>query len=144
MLIEEIRKDRMVAFKAKENIKKDLLGCLISESCKEDKEPQDQKVLAVIKKFIDGAKEMMEHTKESDYEYYKASMEIDILETYRPKQLNEEEIVTYINQIHSASVDAVGTKATLPIIMKAFKEHYEGQYDGKLVNQLIQKSLKED
>lgn len=135
MLIEQIRKDRMAAYKSKENIKKDVLGCLISESCKEAKEPDDKKVLAVIKKFIEGAEEIKAVTDAKEYEFYKANMEIEVLSAYRPSQLNEQEM----KDIIAVRVDSGDNN--LGAIMKFFKVHYENQYDGNLLSSLVKEGL---
>lgn len=135
-MIEQIKADRIVAFKAKENIKKNLLGCLIGDSTKEDKEPSDLVVLSYIKKFIDGAKIVQKNTEPSDYEYYKASIEIEILESYRPKQMTEEEIITIITAIK------VSGDTNLGIIMKYFKDSFPNLYDGAVVSKIAKEILK--
>ena len=61
MLFEKLKNDRITAFKLKENIKKDLLGCVIGESSKDNKNPEDSKVISVIKKFIDNAKMILDN-----------------------------------------------------------------------------------
>jgi uncharacterized protein len=131
-LIEQIKADRMVAFKAKENIKKNLLGCLISDSTKIDKEPSDEFVLSIIKKFIENAKFVIDKTNEKDFEFYQANQEIEILEKYRPEQLSETEILNVISMLKFQD-------KKLPEIMKHFKETFSGRYDGKLVSELIKK-----
>lgn len=134
-LIEKVRADRMIAFKAKENIKKNLLGCLISDSTKIDKEPSDEFVLSIIKKFIDNAKFVIEQTKDGDYENYQANQEIEILEKYRPKQLSEVEIRTLIEGL------VISGSQNMKTIMETFKGAYPGQYDGKLVSQIAKEMI---
>lgn len=133
-LIEKIRADRIIAFKAKENIKKNLLGCLIADSCKEDKEPDDIKVLAMIKKFIEGAELVIKNSKDGDFEHYKASMEIDILKTYRPCQLSEEDIRGLVNLCIAEGYDLGKT-------MKHFKDKFNNQYDAALVSKIAKETL---
>ena len=132
-LIDQIRADRIVAFKAKENIRKNLLGCLIADACKETKEPEDTKVLAIIKKFIDNAQFVISKTSEKDYEFYQASQEIDILEGYRPSQLTEPELRIVISD-YLVTLDV---KASLGEVMKYLKQEYEGRYDGKVASNLL-------
>jgi uncharacterized protein YqeY len=141
MLIDQIRADRIVAFKNKENIKKNLLGCLIGDACKIDKEPTDAFVLSIIKKFIDGAKIVIENAKDTDYEFYQANQEIDILETYRPKQLTEDDIRGKIYRLITAGSIEQPNLLNLGDIMKYFKTNFEGQYDGALVSKLAKKML---
>jgi uncharacterized protein YqeY len=141
MLIDDIRKDRIVAFKAKENIKKDILGCLIADSCKEVKEPDDTKVLSIVKKFIENAEEVMKQVPESDYSFYKASMEIDILKEYRPKQLTENEILDIMFIVQNGDGSGNAPEITFPQWMKYFKENYLNQYDGAVLSKVVKSTL---
>lgn len=136
-LIEQIRADRMVAFKAKENIKKNILGCLISESCKENKEPADEVVLAKIKKFIEGAKEIQEVSEVGSYDYFQANVEIEVLDQYRPKQMTEDEVRTEITACLLLS------GKNLPQIMQFFKNNLAGRYDGKMVSTIAKELLEQ-
>lgn len=54
--------------------------------------------------------------------------ENEFLESYLPKLLSEDEIKTIISE--NALTD-------LPSGMKYFKQHHNGQYDGKLVSSLL-------
>jgi len=131
-LIEQVRADRITAFKAKQNIKKDVLGCLIADSCKEVKEPADSKVLAVIKKFIDGAEEMKAASPDGSFEEFKAIQEIEILSAYRPKQLTDLEVRGIIADLE---------KMDLKGYMGHFKANYEGLYDGKMVRGIAEEFI---
>ena len=51
-LFDKLKEDRIAAFKAKETIKRDLLGVLLGESSKESKEPDDIKIIATIRKLV--------------------------------------------------------------------------------------------
>lgn len=124
-LIEQVRADRIAAFKAKANIKKNILGCLIADSCKEVKEPEDVKVLAIIKKFIENAEEMKAASPDGSFEEYKAIQEIEILSVYRPTQLTDLEVRGIIAELE---------KMDLKGYMAHFKTTYAGTYDGKMVS----------
>ena len=138
-LIEQIRADRMAAYKAKENIKKDVLGCLISDSCKESKEPEDEKVLATIKKFIDGANDVIKHADQRDYEKYKAEQEIIILSAYRPAQLTEDEIRELSKNFISGKLDIFSN--LVGNLQSYFKHNYAGRYDGAVVSKIAKELL---
>lgn len=129
-LIETLRADRIQAFKTKERIKLNLLGCVVTEACKEVKEPEDSKVLQTIKKFIDNAKFNIETIDPKEYEHYKATIELEILEGYRPKQMTEKDIESII-LLKKAEFDNIKS------MMQYFKVNYTGQYDGKLVSDLV-------
>jgi uncharacterized protein YqeY len=134
-LIERIKQDRMLSFKAKERIKMNVLGCLIADACKENKEPEDAKVLAIIKKFIEEAEFVKEKVDHNDFEYYKADMEITILQGYKPAQLLDTELRAIVwNCIKENGMDMGKT-------MKYFKESYSNQYSGKRLSEIVKEIL---
>ena len=137
MLIEQIKQDRIQAMKDKDTIKKDILSTLIGESSKEEKIPTDEKVIATIKKFIKNAHELQVHiaNNHGNQSYIKAQFEINILTDYLPNQLDEQEIRDII------TVRKDNGDSNLGVIMKFFKTHYDGQYDGSLVNKLAKDLL---
>lgn len=131
-LIGKIKEDRIIAFKTKENIKKNLLGCLIADSTKIDKEPTDEFVLSIIKKFIDNANFVISKTEDGVYENYQAKEEILILEVYRPQQLSDLQIRILIDNVICKDMKS---------IMTYFKENYPSQYDGKLVSSIAKEMI---
>ena len=134
-LIDQIRADRITAFKNKENIKRNILGCLITDACKTDKEPDDTIVFSLIKKYIENCQIVIEKNAVGSYAYFQASMEIDILEAYQPEQLTEEQIRKEVDALLNAHYRNIGE------IMKFFKEHYPNQYDGKLVSKIVKELI---
>lgn len=138
-LIEKIKEDRMVAFKNRTEgnnmLRKDLLGCLITDATKATKEPDDKSVLGVIKKFIEGAEEVKKSTDSKSYEHYKADQEIKILEAYRPQQMSEDEIKEAILVIPFTG------DPNMKEAMQFFKTNYENQYDAALVSKLVREIL---
>lgn len=136
-LFEQLKIDRMDALRDGNSIKKDLLGCIIAESSKQDKEPSDDKVIGTIRKFIKNDTDTLDMVMDKDI-VNKLKFEIDILENYLPKQLSEEEIGTIIRQLqhHVFTVD-------MKVIMKYFKDNFSGRYDGSKVSKMA-KDLLED
>lgn len=132
-LFNRIKEDRIIAFKAKENVKKDLLGVLLGEASKEAKEPDDTKVIASIKKLIKSCNEIID-IDPSGRKGIDASIEKDILEHYLPKQLTEKEINDILSKI-------IVPDANISIgeIMRYFRENHEGMYDGGIVSKLAMK-----
>ena len=133
----KIKEDRVNAFKAKEQIKKDILGVLLGEASKEVKEPDDAKVIAAIKKLIKSCNECIinsERIKDVKSFIDKAEKEIEILNYYLPKQLTEVEI----NDILS-KVIVPDANISIGEVMRYFRENHEGMYDGGLVSKLAMK-----
>ena len=60
MLIDTIREDRIKAMKARDEKKKSLLGVLVADACKDEKQPDDVTVVRFVKKFIENARENLQ------------------------------------------------------------------------------------
>lgn len=87
----------------------------------------DSYVCKLIKIFTNNNTQTI--SKISDAEAIKRLQdENEFLESYLPKLLSEDEIKTIISE--NALTD-------LPSGMKYFKQHHNGQYDGKLVSSLL-------
>jgi uncharacterized protein YqeY len=87
----------------------------------------DPEVMAVIKKFIKGIDECLQHA--TDKEPY--LKEKSILEKYLPSQMNETELKSAISTFILSRGNS--TKAD---VMKYLKSAYTGKYDGKLASTL--------
>lgn len=111
-----------------------LLTTLYSESANVGlndgkRESSDAEVIAVIKKFIKNLNECIDvgTTKNIDVSLY--DTEKAILEVYLPKQLSEQEIEDFVSDY--------ARNGGKPLAMKALKETYAGQYDGKMASTII-------
>lgn len=107
-----------------------LLQTLIGELNTKEKSNvmiDDSYVYKLIKIFTSNNNQTI--AKLSDAEAIKRLQdENEFLESYLPKLLSEDEIKTIISE--NALTD-------LPSGMKYFKQHHNGQYDGKLVSSLL-------
>tara|TARA_R110001592_G_scaffold327759_1_gene609079 strand:+ start:1674 stop:2075 length:402 start_codon:yes stop_codon:yes gene_type:complete len=128
-LIEQINRDFIIAYKAKELIKKDFIGLLKSEVTKESKIPEDTYIISKIKSMIKNAEATNSLTE----------FELNILNEYLPNQLSEEElgliITICITTNGYSDINKMGK------IMSWLKFNYIGQYDGKIASNLIKKML---
>jgi len=129
MLIEQISKDFMAAYKAKEMEKKDFLGVLKTEVTKESKTPEDTYVVGKIKSMIKNAAATNSLS----------DVELEILNQYLPKQMSEEELKSKIELIiGSNSYDGMKDMGK---VMGELKSNYDGQYDGGMASTIIKKIL---
>jgi|ERR1044072_777590 uncharacterized protein YqeY len=80
---------------------------------------------SIVKKLIEGIKETTND-----------QVEISILDSYLPKQLTEADMLVKINELKAS-----GIEANLGAYMKAFKTEYEGQYDAKVLSNLVKSAL---
>ena len=148
-LLNKIKEDSILARKEKDSVKASLLVTLYSEALmvgknKRNDIPSDEETLATIQKFLKNASEVREIISKRYFNELgerpgldKIQLEINILESYLPKQLTEQELVVIIGT-------AIGVTGTLKgpfnvgTIMAFLKQNYTGQYDGKVASKVAQ------
>jgi uncharacterized protein YqeY len=139
MLIEKIRADRLIAMKARDEKKRNLLGVLIADACKDVKHPDDTAVVRFVKKFIENAKENLQALDRSGgaaTAREDARREIDILTDYLPSQLTGDSLAEAIGK--AMALEAIeALPSNMGKVMKAMGIHYAGQYDGKEASELV-------
>tara|TARA_R110000772_G_scaffold17946_3_gene50059 strand:+ start:183884 stop:184276 length:393 start_codon:yes stop_codon:yes gene_type:complete len=118
-LLEKINVDFLAAYKAKEMEKKDFLGFLKSEVLREGKNPDDA---YIVGKFKSMRKKLVESESISD-------LESEVLDTYIPSQLSEEDLTEIIGDVFTHT-----TNTNMGTIMKHLMSEYAGQYDGKMAS----------
>lgn len=125
-LIEQIGADFMTAYKEKDMEKKNFLGVLKTEVTKKTKTPDDVSVVAGIKSMIKSAEATNSLTE----------FELNILETYLPTQLTNEQLTVIV-------ADYLGDNenANMGQIMGHLKGQYNGQYDGRLASTVVKELL---
>ncbi len=136
MLIDELKKAQMEALKTKDTLKRSVLQIVtgkvkLAEIEKRTKNESltDDDVLLVINKVIKELDEEILAFKNANKleKVEELTLQKQILETYLPAKLTEEEIKEIINSLEDKS---------MPNIMKHFKLNYLGKCDMKLVNKL--------
>lgn len=139
MLIDRIREDRLKALKAKDEKRKNLLGVLIADACKDDKQPDDTTVIRFVKKFIENAREnlrMLDAGAGSTAAREDAQREIDILLDFLPSQLTGDSLVEAVRKvIELESIEA--NPSNMGKVMKAMGVHHAGCYDGKEASEVV-------
>ncbi|NMC74186.1 MAG: GatB/YqeY domain-containing protein [Geobacteraceae bacterium] len=139
MLIETIRQDRLKAMKNRDEKKKNLLGVLIADACKEEKQPDDTTVVRFVRKFIENAKENLKALEKGGGALQgkdDAQREIDILTAYLPAQLTGDALVAAIREVMAReSIEA--QPSNMGKVMKALGAQYPGGYDGKEASDLV-------
>lgn len=93
----------------------------------------DQDTLKVIKRFITKAKETLKLQPSNQV----ATLELEILETFLPKQLTDEELKVIILDIKSKCHTTLQSTGILGFVMKELKAKYTNQYDASKVKSLI-------
>ena len=136
MLIVKIKQDQLVARKNRDQIESTLLTTLIGEAemvgkNNGNRDPFDEEVISVVKKFLKGVNETIDILSRSGQDVSQFEKEREILDSYLPTQLTKEKIIVMLD---SAVVDGtlVDDKSFKGAAMKWLKEHYSGQYDGRV------------
>lgn len=93
--------------------------------------PTEEQIYSVIKKMYESSQYLVENnlSEESKIEY-------EYLKNYIKVQLTEDQIKSIIESIDKSEVTN-NEKYVIGKVMKYFKDNYAGQYDGKLVSQIV-------
>ena len=137
--------DSKAAMKEKDNIKKNVItmvraGILQIEKDKKI-ELDDEGVLEVIAKAVKQRKDSIPDYERGDRPDLVENLkkEIDVLMTYLPQQLSEDELDSIVAQ----TIYEVGAQSVKDMgrVMKALMPKVKGRADGILVNELVKKHL---
>ena len=140
-LLTQLRKDNMQAMKEKDNLKKGVLSLVISAIALAEKESKEvlskEDELTYVQRELKQTRETLAETPEDRTDLLEdTKKKIEILESYLPQQLSEEEIkqaIEAIIQEHNLPLE----KKSQGIIMKEMMAKYKGQTDGKTVNKVL-------
>lgn len=132
-LKELISKNYMQAFKEKNVVAKNLLSVVKGEIQTIEKNTgtenlSDEEVLKILNKTAKSLKETIEKTGDTE-----SKLQLEIVESYLPKQLSKEEIVAKVNEIVASGVTNIG------LIMKEFATL---PVDRKIVSEVVKETLK--
>ena len=140
-LYKTLTNDRLAAMKAaktdpQEKIKYTLLGVILGDvknmqRCSTDI-PLDKDVLKVLKKIRDSVVETLDIDRDFDKSQMITEEKIlgDYLKKYTPQLLSQAEITTIVTSCFVKPV-------RIPDVQKYFKQNYEGQYDGAVINKVV-------
>ena len=137
MLIDEIKAANIQAMKDRDNTSRAVLSIVLTkyklqevELKSQGKEIGDKELLAIIQKVLKELEdEKAGYEKVNNSERAEnVSKQMEVISSYLPKQLSEEEIRKIINSLDDKSV---------PSVMKHFKMNYAGQVDMSLVNSVL-------
>jgi uncharacterized protein len=132
-LREQISTDYMTAFKEKNVVVKNLLSVVKGEIQTVEKnvgsELSDEDVVKILQKSAKSLKEMVASGSEQ------ATIELEIIESYLPKQMSKEEITQKVTELVNSGITQMGA------IMKEFSNL---PADKKLVSEIFKKLSKLD
>ena len=154
-IINEIKQEIKMAMKEKNTIKKDVLKLILGKSEELAKEKiikekgdlsnieiSDEVVITALNKELKQltqTKTILEENNKIDSSLYKETiLKLEIVKSYLPKQMTEEELTQKIEEI----INSIGDKNNRGLIMKTVIQELKGKADGKLINQKVQEILK--
>ncbi len=148
MLEKNISETLKTALKEKDQVKVSVLRMLISDiknrkiaDKTQDKELDDEKVIAVIKKMVRRYKEAIEKFTEGGREdlVSKEAEELKVLETYLPEEMSEEELAKIIDEAIAAT--GAASPGDMGKVMSAVMGKVQGRADGKVISALVKEKL---
>ena len=144
-LFNQINEDIKTSMKNKDAFKLSVIrmvkGAMQLEVINKKRDLNDDEVIAIIAKQIKMRKDSIEEFKKASRDdlVEKTQKEVDILVTYMPKQLSEEEIIKVIDEVFEI-VKPTSMK-DLGMIMKEISPKVKGKADMSEVNRLIKEKL---
>ncbi|MFA6142220.1 MAG: GatB/YqeY domain-containing protein [Candidatus Omnitrophota bacterium] len=106
------------------------------------KKASEGDVLQIMQRQVNQHKDSIEQFEKGNRPdlVQKEKAELEILVSYMPKQLSEEELAKIIGEVISTT--GAVTKSETGKVMKAVMEKVKGRSDGKTINQLVMRLLK--
>ena len=135
-LYQQIKSTQLEARKEKNTININLFTTLLGEiqtANTGNNEILDSDVIKVINKFIKSTKETLKLTPNNKV----ATLELEILETFLPKQLTDEELTAIIVEVKTQCHSNLQPNAIIGFVMKHLKTNYENQYDASKVKDIV-------
>ena len=144
-LKEQLQQDLKIAMKEKDTFKRDTIRFLMSAIKQVEvdtrKELSDEDLVKIIQKSVKQREEAARQYKEGGREdlYEKEMKEAELLKTYLPKQLSDEELKAELVQI----IEEVGATSMKDMgkVMGVATKKLAGKADGKRINQMVKELL---
>ncbi|MDP8213252.1 MAG: GatB/YqeY domain-containing protein [Candidatus Zapsychrus exili] len=146
MIEERISKDYVDAMKQRDSLRSSTLNFLRAQIKnvlidKKAEKLEDVDVIVVIKKQIKQRQDSISQFKDANRDdlVEKETKELNILKTYLPEELPEEEIKTLVTE----AIEEVGASSMKDMgrVMKIIAEKVQGRADNKLVSELVKKGI---
>jgi uncharacterized protein YqeY len=144
-LTEKVRADMTAAMKAQEKEKlstiRMLQSALKNEQINSGHELTDEEAMSVIRKAVKQRQDSIEqYTKGGRPELAaKEQSEIDVLKSYLPAELSDEEVEAGVREIIAST--GAASKKDLGKVMKEASARYKGRVDGKKIQELVSRLL---
>ena len=139
MLIDRIKEDRLLALKARDELKKNLLGTVVAAATKDDKAPDDAAVLKTIRSFLKSLDETAALLEARGLDTSVQRAERAILAGYLPQTLGDEELRASIAALVAALPER--SPKAMGQVMAALKARHGDALDSKTASGLVRAAL---
>jgi len=139
MLIDRIREDRLLAMKARDDARKNLLGTLFAAATKDNKQPDDASVVRTIRLFVKSLEETVSLVESRGGDAGVQRAELAILAGYLPQTLSEAELLASIDAILAELPDR--SPKAIGQVMAALKERHGDALDSRAASALVRSAL---
>lgn len=140
MLYDDYRKEKMNALKAKDTEKNKVITNMLSAMtyAKKDKgdELNEGECQAIVAKLLKQAQEAYDLAAERPERRAEIKHEMDILSSYLPQQLSEEEVTQHLYPLFSEAGIEQSPK-NKGILMKKAMAELKGKADGKVISNVV-------
>jgi uncharacterized protein len=144
-LKERLTSDLKEAMKNREQIRKDVVTMIRSDIKQAEVDKRmalgDEEIVDIISRQMKQRKDAIEEFQKGAREdlVEQTRQEIDILLTYLPEQMSEEEIVQVVNE----AIEELGANSLKDMgkVMASVISKTKGRADGKIVNQIVKQRL---
>lgn len=142
--MQTLRAQQLDARKAKDGVRAGLLTTLVSEAAMVGKnaapprETTPEELMLVIRQFLKNAETTYSRIMETDRagEAAAVAAEVEILKSYLPRQMSEDDIRTAVAGFRAGRPDA-----TMGDVMAHLKATYPGLYDGRTASLVAKQAL---
>lgn len=139
MLIEAIKADRLQAMKARDELKKNLLGTLYAAATKDTKIPDDAAVVKTVRSFLKSTEETIGLLEGKGLDATAARDERAILEFYLPRTLAEAELRASVEELVAALPER--SPKAMGQIMAALKARHGDTLDSRAASAVVKAAL---
>lgn len=136
-LLNKIKKEQLLARKAKDTLRASLLTTVIGEASPSGNQTvTDADVEEKVGKFYKNLRDNRAIYVERNQDVSEVDKEMEILEQFLPKQLSEDDIKNIVNEFVNNNELPEGNKA-MGQVMGHLSKNYKGQFDGKVAKTVV-------
>jgi uncharacterized protein YqeY len=146
-LSEKLSSDMKSAMKSKETVKLSVIRMVRSEvknrEIDKGESLTDDEIMALLNSFMKKGRDSFEQFTKGGREELaaKEKEEIEIIQSYLPEQLSEDEVTALVKE--TISETGAGGPKDFGVVMKTVMAKTKGKADGKVVSGLVKKLLEE-